>query len=68
MLYDDTSGFPSGRSDGTEPDPRQLLADLAALVDAGLVVPVRDRDGQVRMTPAGPLDVATAGRQEESDS
>lgn len=68
MLYDYPSGFSSGRSDDTEPDPRQLLADLCALVEAGLVVPVRDRDGQVRMTPAGPLEMTPTGPQEESDS
>lgn len=60
MLYEDSNGFSSGRTDDTEPDPQQLLADLAALVEAGLVVPFRDRDGEVRMTPTGP--------QEESDS
>ena len=60
MLYEDFYGFSTGRSDDTEPDPQQLLADLAALVEAGLVVPLRDLDGEVRMTPAGP--------QEESDS
>lgn len=58
MLYDDSAGSASERSDDTEPDPQQLLADLAALVEAGLVVPVRDRGGEVRMIPADPLTAA----------
>lgn len=58
MLYEDSAGFPSHRSDDTELDPQQLLADITALVEAGLVVPVRDRDGQVRMTPATPLSTS----------
>jgi hypothetical protein len=58
MLYDDSAGSVPERSDDTEPDPQQLLDDLAALVDAGLVVPVREPGGEVRMTPAGPLPAA----------
>lgn len=57
MLYEHEGPFPKGRSDDSPRDPRELLADISALVEAGLVVPVRDRDGQVRMTPAEPLEI-----------
>lgn len=57
MLYEEEGPFPRERSGDSPPDPRQLLADIAVLMDAGLVVPVRDRDGEVRMTPAEPLEV-----------
>lgn len=50
MLYDDETDYGEPQL-----DPQDLLADLAALLDAGLIVPVRDRDGQVRVTPAEPL-------------
>lgn len=56
MLYDDETQPTNDRSDATRPDPRQLLDDLTALVEAGLVVPVRDRDGEMRVTPAGSLE------------
>ncbi len=59
MLYDDDTQPTTNRSDPTDADaldPRALLDDLTALVEAGLVVPVRDRDGQVRVTPAEPLE------------
>ena len=40
----------------------QLMADLLALVDAGLVVPVEDPWGDVRYTPAdGPEDLGKEG-------
>jgi hypothetical protein len=84
MLYEDSASYPLRRSDDTDSDhpdhdgdqdPRQLLADLAVLVDAGLVVPVRDGTGELRMTPAGRLHatasglrVTPTGPQEESDS
>ncbi|ADB51459.1 hypothetical protein [Conexibacter woesei] len=57
MLYEQDGPFPRDRSGDSPLDPRQLLADISALIEAGLVVPVRDRDGQVRMTPAEPLEV-----------
>lgn len=60
MLYENEPGLPERCSDDSEPDPRQLLRDLDALVAAGLVVPYRDRGGEVRLTPTypdlGPLD------------
>lgn len=57
MPYEPEGPLSTGRSDDSSLDPRQLLADISALIDAGLVVPVRDRDGDVRMTPAEPLEV-----------
>jgi hypothetical protein len=61
MLYVSQLRFPPRRSDDTDHcrEPHELLDDLAVLVEAGLVVAVRDADGQLRMTPAEP--------QEESD-
>jgi len=56
MLYDDDSHIGKARSSDTDLDPQQLLEDLTALVEAGLIVPVRDRDGEVRVTPAEPLE------------
>ncbi|MBB4664866.1 hypothetical protein [Conexibacter arvalis] len=56
MLYDDDTHIEPARSGDTPPDPQELLADLTALLDAGLIVPVRDRDGEVRVTPAEPLE------------
>jgi len=38
-------------------DARQLLEDLSALVDAGLVVPLQGADGEVRVVPADPFDL-----------
>jgi hypothetical protein len=52
MLYDDDARFPQPRSDDSALDPRQLLNDIEALVEAGLVVRLVDRDGEVRVTPA----------------
>jgi hypothetical protein len=60
MLYEnEPDAAPSwgDDSDDAPPDPRQLLRDIDALVAAGLVVPVRDRGGEVRMTPTEPLDL-----------
>lgn len=57
MPYEQEDPFSSGRGDDAQLDPRQLLADISALIEAGLVVPVRDRDGHVRVTPAEPLEV-----------
>lgn len=54
MLYDDDTDYGEPRSD-PRLDPQELLEDLTALLDAGLIVPVRDREGQVRVTPAEPL-------------
>jgi hypothetical protein len=56
MLYDDDIDIGKARSADTDLDPQQLLEDLTALVEAGLVVPVRDREGEVRVTPAEPLE------------
>ena len=50
MLYDDDIDY-----NKPQLDPQELLEDLTALLDAGLIVPVRDCDGQVRVTPAEPL-------------
>ncbi len=55
MTYDDDIATPRGRSDDAALDPRQLLRDIDALVAAGLVVPVRDPAGVVRVTPTAPL-------------
>lgn len=61
MLYDDDIDDGercSGDSRGGDGDRRrahELLEDLTALLDAGLIVPVRGDDGQVRVTPAEPL-------------
>jgi hypothetical protein len=55
MMYDDETATPNDRSDDAALDPRQLLRDIDALVAAGLVVPVRDPAGVVRMTPTEPL-------------
>lgn len=54
MLYDDDIDYGAPRND-PQLDPQDLLEDLTALLDAGLIVPVRDREGQVRVTPAEPL-------------
>jgi hypothetical protein len=50
MLYDDEIDYGEPQL-----DPRDLLEDLTALLDAGLIVPVRGSDGEVRVTPAEPL-------------
>ncbi len=55
MTYDDDIATPDRRSDPAALDPRQLLRDIDALVAAGLVVPVRDPAGVVRVTPTVPL-------------
>lgn len=55
MLYDDDTDYGAPRNDPQRLDPQDLLEDLTALLDAGLIVPVRDREGQVRVTPAEPL-------------
>lgn len=55
MSYDDDTTTPDRRSDAAPLDPRQLLRDIDALVAAGLVVPVRDPAGVVRVTPTAPL-------------
>ena len=55
MLYDDDTHLGDPRSSDTDLNPEELLDDLIALVRAGLIVPTRDRDGQVRVTPAEPL-------------
>lgn len=57
--YENQPSDPTPRSDDSPLDPRQLLKDIDALVAAGLVVPVRDRSGEVRMTPTAPLDLET---------
>lgn len=57
MTYEPEPDFSEPCSDDSPPDPRQLLRDIDALVAAGLVVPVRDRGGEVRMTPTAPLDL-----------
>ncbi|MDW5594697.1 hypothetical protein VSS74_10140 [Conexibacter stalactiti] len=57
MSYEEDPEFPPPRSDDSPLDPRQLLKDIDALVAAGLVVPVRDRSGEVRVTPTAPLDI-----------
>lgn len=57
MSYEDQPDFPTSRADDSPADPRQLLKDIDALVAAGLVVPVRDRSGEVRVTPTVPLDI-----------
>lgn len=59
MLYDDEIRPGEDRGSSTPLDPRQLLEDLTALVEAGLIVPVRDREGEVRVTPAEPLEWET---------
>ncbi len=51
----DERGAQAAGGDRGSLDPQDLLEDLTALLDAGLIVPVRDRDGQVRVTPAEPL-------------
>jgi hypothetical protein len=56
MPYDDAARFPRPRNDDSPPDLRQLLKDIEALVEAGLVVRLLDRDGEVRVTPAAALD------------
>lgn len=56
MLYDDENRPAEDRIASTPLEPRQLLEDLTALVEAGLIVPVRDREGEVRVTPAEPLE------------
>jgi hypothetical protein len=56
MLYDHENWPGGDRSSSTPLEPRQLLEDLTALVEAGLIVPVRDREGEVRVTPAEPLE------------
>lgn len=57
MPYEKDPDFSPPRADDSPPDPRQLLKDIDALVAAGLVVPVRDRSGEVRVTPTVPLDI-----------
>jgi hypothetical protein len=56
MSYDDERRFPAPRSGDSALDPRQLLKDIEALVDAGLVVRLLDREGEVRVTPADALE------------
>jgi hypothetical protein len=57
MPYEENPDLSPSRGDDSPPDPRQLLKDIDALVAAGLVVPVRDRSGEVRVTPTVPLDI-----------
>jgi hypothetical protein len=59
MLYDHHPSSHADRSGDSapEPDARELLEDLSALVDAGLVVPLQGADGEVRVVPADPFDL-----------
>lgn len=57
MLYEEEPRFSQPRSDDSALDPRQLLKDIDALVSAGLVVPMRDRDGELRVIPTEPLEL-----------
>ncbi|HEY4281073.1 MAG TPA: hypothetical protein VGM91_22865 [Conexibacter sp.] len=56
MPYDDRPQYPLDRTDDSVPGPDELLDDLSALVDAGLVVPLQGTDGEVRVMPADALD------------
>jgi hypothetical protein len=59
MPYDQHRSSHADRSDDSAPelDVRELLEDLSALVDAGLVVPLQGADGEVRVIPADPFDL-----------
>ncbi|MDO8210835.1 hypothetical protein [Conexibacter sp. CPCC 206217] len=52
MLYENNPRFPSQRNDDSALDLSQLADDIEALVEAGLVVRLLGRDGEVRVTPA----------------
>lgn len=56
MLYEDSQRFPGQRSDDSALDLSQLADDIEALVEAGLVVRLLGRDGEVRVTPAAALE------------
>lgn len=51
FMYGDYSNHAAARTDDTR-SFQELLSDLEALVEAGLVTPVADREGELRLAPA----------------